>query len=139
LAISKAALPTLFPWLTRFAYQSLPHRYRANTRRIAELLSDASPAWTELAAEIGASNLLTAKGCLYLYQTRKAFRAAASDIELRRTYGVSQELLSADDVLRLEPKLPRFEGGGLFFPNAINLRSRPSDAASDRRGPTGRR
>jgi D-amino-acid dehydrogenase len=121
LAIRKAALPTLFPWLARFAYESFPHRYRDNARRIADLLSDASSAWTDLAAEIGASSLLTAKGCLYLYHTSKAFRAAASDIELRRSYGVSQELLSANDVLRLEPRLPRFEGGGLFFPKAINF------------------
>jgi D-amino-acid dehydrogenase len=121
LAIRKAALPTLFPWLARFAYESLPHRYRKNAHQIAELLSDASSAWTELAAEIGAANLLTAKGCLYLYETSKAFRAAASDVQLRRSYGVSQELLSANDALRLEPRLPRFEGGGLFFPNAISL------------------
>ena len=121
LAIRKAALPTLFPWLARFAYECLPTRYCNNARRIAELVSDASSAWTELSAEIGASNLLNAKGCLYLYQTSKAFRAATSDIELRRSYGVSQELLSANDVLRLEPRLPRFEGGGLFFPKAVNF------------------
>ena len=52
LAIRKAALPTLFPWMARFAYESLPHRYRDNARRIAELVSGASSAWTELAAEI---------------------------------------------------------------------------------------
>jgi D-amino-acid dehydrogenase len=121
LAIRKAALPTLFPWLARFAYESLPHRYRDNARRIAELVSDASSAWTELASEIGASNLLTAKGCLYLYHTSKAFKAAASDIELRRSYGVAQELLAANDVFRLEPRLPPFEGGGVFFPKAINF------------------
>jgi D-hydroxyproline dehydrogenase len=121
LAIRKAALPTLFPWLARFAYESLPHRYRDNARRLADLLTDASSAWTNLAAEIGASSLLTAKGCLYVYQTSKAFRAAASDIELRRSYGVSQELISANDALRLEPSLPPFEGGALFFPKAINL------------------
>ena len=121
LAIRKAALPTLFPWLARFAYESFPHRYRDNARRLADLLSDASSAWTDLAAEIGASSALTAKGCLYLYHTSKAFRAAASDIELRRSYGVSQELLSANDALRLEPTLPPFEGGALFFPKAINF------------------
>jgi D-amino-acid dehydrogenase len=121
LSIRTSALPTLFPWLARFAYESLPHRYKENARRLADLVCDASSAWTELAAEIGASDLLTAKGCLYLYATRQAFRAAASDIELRRNYGVSQELLSAGEALRLEPRLPRFEGGGLFFPKALNF------------------
>lgn len=127
LAIRKSALPSLFPWLARFAYESLPHRYRENAREIADLLSDASSAWTELAAEIGASDLLTAKGCLYLYPTRQAFQAAASEIELRRSYGVAQELLSADEALRLEPRIPRFEGGGLFFPKALNI-SDPGEA-----------
>ena len=127
LSIRASALPTLFPWLARFAYESLPHRFRENTRRIAELVSDASAAWEEFAAEIGASDLLSAKGCLYLYETPKAFKAAATDIDLRRFHGVGQELLSADEVHRLEPRLPPFEGGGLFFPGALNL-SDPGEA-----------
>ena len=121
LGIRKAALPALFPWLARFAYQSLPHRYRANAARLAELVSDAAVAWTEFAAEIGASDLLDAKGCLYLYQSRRAFTAAAADITLRRRYGVTQELLSAEDVARLEPRLPPVEGGGLFFADALHI------------------
>jgi len=121
LSIRSSALPTLFPWLARFAYESLPHRYRRNACRIAELVSGASAAWTEFAAEIGASDLLSAKGCLYLYETQRAFEAARADIELRRGFGVAQDLLSTDEVLRLEPRLPAFEGGGLFFRGAINL------------------
>jgi glycine/D-amino acid oxidase-like deaminating enzyme len=121
LSIRKSALPTLFPWLARFAYQALPHRYRDNARKIAELLSDAAPAWKELAAEIGAASLLSAKGCLYVYETRKAFDAAAGDIALRRGYGVSQELLTGEEVARLETKLPAVEGGGLFFPDAMSV------------------
>ncbi len=121
LSIRKAALPTLFPWLMRFVYESLPHRYRDNTGRIADLLSDASSAWLTLASEIGASDLLRAKGCLYIYQTPQAFKAASSDIALRRDYGISQELLSSDEVQNLEPNLPALQGGGLFFPKAINF------------------
>lgn len=127
LSIRTSALPTLFPWLARFAYESLPHRYRENTRRIAELVSGAAAAWAEFAAQIGASELLSTKGCLYLYDTREAFSAAMTDIELRRGYGVDQEFLSGDEVLRLEPCLPPFEGGGLFFPGAISL-SDPGEA-----------
>jgi glycine/D-amino acid oxidase-like deaminating enzyme len=121
LAIRKAALPTLFPWLARFAYEALPHRYRANARKLTELLSDASAEWLELAAEIGASDLLSAKGCLYLYQTQKAFKAAASDVELRRQAGIVQQLMTSDEIRGLEPNLPHIDGGGLFFPKAINF------------------
>src|SRR5262249_27368376 len=106
--------------------------------RIAERLVDAAPAWTELAAEIGASSLLSAKGCLYVYETRKAFDAAASDIALRRSYGVSQELLPGEEVARLERKVPAVEGGGLFFLEAMHV-SDPGEvmgflAAAARRG-----
>ncbi|WP_429925460.1 NAD(P)/FAD-dependent oxidoreductase (plasmid) [Agrobacterium vitis] len=121
LAIRKAALPTLFPWLIRFAYESLPHRYRHNTARIADLLSNASREWLELASEIGASELLSAKGCLYLYQTEQAFRAASSDVARRANYGIAQELLNPNEVRSLEPNLPEISGGGLFFPKAINF------------------
>jgi D-hydroxyproline dehydrogenase len=122
LSIRASHLPALFPWLVQFAYESLPHRYRRNARQIAELVCGAAAAWRELAAEIGASDLLATNGCLYLYETRKAFHTAASDIALRGSYGVAQNLLSADEVHRLEPRLPPFEGGGLFFPNAISLK-----------------
>ncbi|AYD04566.1 FAD-dependent oxidoreductase [Neorhizobium sp. NCHU2750] len=121
LSIRKAALPTLFPWLMRFAYESLPHRFHDNTRKLSELLSDTSSEWLDLAAQIDASALLSAKGCLYLYQTEQAFKAAQSDIALRRSVGIDQELMSPDEVSRMEPNLPRIDGGGLFFPKAINF------------------
>ncbi|MCE6078377.1 NAD(P)/FAD-dependent oxidoreductase [Agrobacterium vitis] len=121
LAIRKAALPTLFPWLARFAYESLPHRYRENTRQLVDLLSDASQEWLDLAAQIGACDLLSAKGCLYLYQTEKAFKAAASDVGVRRQAAIAQQLMTPDEIRSLEPNLPPLEGGGLFFPNAINF------------------
>src|SRR5579863_6221494 len=38
LAIRTSALPALFPWLARFAYESLPHRYKENARRLADLV-----------------------------------------------------------------------------------------------------
>ncbi len=121
LAIRKAALPTLFPWLARFAYESLPHRYRDNARRLSDLLSAASSEWLELAAQINASGLLSAKGCLYLYKTEKAFKSAQSDVALRRSVGIEQQLMSPHEVSRMEPNLPEIAGGGLFFPKAINF------------------
>src|SRR6201997_3489369 len=46
-----AALPALAPWLVRFLRQSMPPRARANAVALAGLLSEALPAWQELAAE----------------------------------------------------------------------------------------
>lgn len=118
LAIRRAALPTLAPWLVRFARQSLPGAARANALALAGLLADAGPRWQALAAEIGGADLLQDRGCLYWYQDDAALREAKADIGFRRSLGVEVDLLSADELRQLEPHLPVREGGAAFFPNA---------------------
>lgn len=121
LSIRRAALFSLAPWLARFAWQSLPGNSRRNAERLARLVAEAPSAWRDLAAEISIGDLVRHQGCLYAYGSQAAFRAAASDIALRRSHGVVQELLSPDETAALEPALPRFEGGSLFFPDSAHL------------------
>jgi D-hydroxyproline dehydrogenase len=118
LAIRRAALPTLAPWLLRFARQSLPGAARRNAMTLAGLLADATPRWQALAAEIGGADLLQDRGCLYWYQTDAAYRAVKADIAFRRSLGVSVELIGASELQSLEPTLPVTGGGAAFFPNA---------------------
>lgn len=121
LSIRATAIPSLAPWLIRFAYQSLPHNARRNAAALAALLAPSIGAWRELAAEIGATDQLRPNGCLYLYSSKATFAAAQGDVAIRRHFGVKQALLSPDEVHRIEPGLPVSEGGGVLFPNAINL------------------
>ncbi len=121
LSIRLAALPALAPWLIRFAHQSLPERAKANAASIARLLAEAVPGWQELAAAIGAQDLLRQNGCLYVYDSKAAFEGAGWDIALRRHHGIRQEVLSPEAVTALEPNLPPFQGGGLFFSDAMSL------------------
>ncbi len=112
LAIRRAALPALIPWLARFARQSLP--------AIATLLADAGPLWQSLTRDIGADHLTRHTGCLYLYETAQAFRAASSDMANRRQLGVTVDLIGPDDLHQLEPHLPPMAGAA-FFPVAMTL------------------
>lgn len=121
LSVRMAALPALAPWLLRFARESLPARMRANASALAGLLADAGALWNDLAAEIGASELLQKNGCLYLYESPGAFRAAESEIAFRQGLGLAQELLSSAELARLEPGLPPVAGGALLFPGAAHL------------------
>jgi D-hydroxyproline dehydrogenase len=121
LSIRLAALPALAPWLIRFAHQSLPERAKANAAAIARLLAEAVPGWQELAATVGAQDLLRQRGCLYVYDSKAAFAGAGWEIALRRQHAIRQEVLSPEAVAALEPSLPPFEGGGLFFSDAMNL------------------
>ncbi len=118
LAIRRAALPTLAPWLLRFARQSLPGAAHANARALAALLADATARWQALAGEIGGADLLQDRGCLYWYQTDAALKAAKADLAFRRDLGVRVDLLTAAELRQLEPTLPVSEGGAAYFPNA---------------------
>ena len=121
LSIRRAALPSLLPWLLRFARESLPTAAKRNSGALASLLADAGPSWTRLADEIGGTEILQHRGCLYLYQTKSAFQAAAADMAYRREFGIKVELISPDDLAGLEPGLPPVEGGAAFFPGAVFL------------------
>ena len=121
LSIRRAALPSLAPWLARFARQSLPVAARRNSAALAVLLAESCSSWQRLAAEIGGGDILQNRGCLYLYHTKKDFQAAAADMAYRRGFGISVDLISPDDLARLEPGLPPVEGGAAFFPGAVFL------------------
>ena len=120
LAIRPGAFLSLTPWLTRFARQSLPANAARNTQSIATLLSGARDLWADLAARIGALDLLEQKGCLYLYETEKAFRGAEADMAHRRSFGVEVDLIGTRDLAHLEPGLPEMPGAA-YFPTASFL------------------
>lgn len=120
LAIRHAAIVSLAPWLLRFVQQSLPAATARNAAAIAGLVKDAASLWQELAAEIGASQILQHRGALYFYETQDAFRAATEEMTKRRALGISVDLVAADELAGLEPGLPAAHGGA-FFPNAVFL------------------
>lgn len=121
LSMRRAAILSLAPWLLRFARQSLPAAMMRNATALAALLADAGPRWIELAAGIGATEILQRRGCLYLYETRNAFRRADADMALRRSLGVTVDLIRPDELRQMEPSLPEMEGGAAFFPKAVFL------------------
>jgi D-hydroxyproline dehydrogenase len=121
LAIRHRALPTLAPWLLRFLWQSLPAPAERNSRALAALLSDAGPLWDDLALRVQGAGILQRRGCLYLYETPKAFTAAWPELDDRRALGVEVELIGPDRLAELEPNLPRGLGGAAFFSAATFL------------------
>jgi glycine/D-amino acid oxidase-like deaminating enzyme len=121
LSILRPALPSLAPWLARFARQSLPGAARSNAFALAQLVASANPGWQALAASIGAETVLQQKGCLYLHETEAAFRAAGADLALRKGMGVTGELIGPNDLARLEPALPGGLSGATLFPEAVFL------------------
>lgn len=121
LAIRRAAVPALMPWLARFALQSLPGPTKRNAAAIAALVADACPSWEALADRIGGTEILQRRGCLYIYESKAAFRAAEADMAFRRGLGITVDLISPETLAEMEPGLPSVEGGAAFFPKAVFL------------------
>ncbi|MDX8535032.1 FAD-dependent oxidoreductase [Mesorhizobium sp. VK25A] len=116
-----AALFQLAPWLVRFVRQSLPATTRANALALAGLLAEALPAWGEMVQEAGLQDLMRRNGCLYVYRRAGDFAASEGGRALRAELGVHQQVLTADQVAALEPRLAAFEAQGLYFPDSINV------------------
>ena len=135
LSIRRGSLPQLLPWLARFARQSLPAATARNSAALAHLLFGAKDLWQGLAGRIGAGDLLQERGCLYLYDSAAAFRAAEADMARRRAMGVAVELISPEALAELEPGLPEVAGGAAFFPDAVFF-SDPGDMVQRLRAAT---
>jgi glycine/D-amino acid oxidase-like deaminating enzyme len=109
------------PWIIRFLRQSMPRNARANAVALAGLLSDALPAWRELAAEAGTSELFCQKGCLYLFRRADDFDDKAWDHTLRAELGVRQQVLDPAEFASLEPALSGIKGRAVLFPDAAHV------------------
>ena len=121
LSIRWQKLSQLAPWLAKFLRECSASRTRANSAAIAGILKQALPEWHNLAAEAGLSQLLHAKGCLYAYHQPDPTALTGWPARLRAEHGVKSEVLSAEEVARLEPHLPEMAGGGVFFPDAVHI------------------
>ncbi len=121
LSIRRAGILALAPWLLRFARQSLPAAAARNAAAIAALVADACPRWEALAAEVGGTEILQRRGCLYMYETAAAFRDAGAEMVAKRGFGVRVELIAPEDLAAMEPGLPNVAGGAAFFPSAVFL------------------
>jgi D-amino-acid dehydrogenase len=121
LAIRKAAILSLAPWLLRFVGQSLPGPAQRNAVSLAGLLAGAGAMWRDLADSVGAGAMVRDRGCLYVYRDAAAVAAARGDLAGRRALGVAVEVLSAADFAALEPGWTAPAGGAAFFRGALSL------------------
>lgn len=122
LAIRRAALLSLAPWLLRFLGQSLPGPAHRNARAIAALLAPSPDEWRGLAADIGATDLLRQRGALHLYETPRQHAAAAGERAWRKAMGVNMEPVAAHEIAQLEPGLRGVPlAGAVLFPDTLSV------------------
>lgn len=114
-----SALPSLMPWLMRFALASRPSAVRRGTYVLATLLREAVPAWNRLAIEAGEPKPFHHRGYLTLFETAKSARAARKENRLLQQHGIRFEPVSAHDIRAMCPALKPDMQAGRFHPDAI--------------------
>jgi len=112
------SLPSLLPWLARFALAARPVTVRQGTQILATLLREAVVAWKRLVPDPG-EQLLRHQGYLTLFETAKAARTAEKESQLLRQHGIRFDLVSASDIRAMCPALKRDMHAGRFYPDAI--------------------
>lgn len=105
LAVRWRHLPSLVPWLSRFARASTPARVESISKALVSLLAGARAAWRELVVEAEAADLLSGADVLMLFDREKGWNDARFSLELRRRRGVAIEEIPVAEALRLEPAL----------------------------------
>ena len=121
IAINRAEIFTLAPWLIRFLYQSSSKKAAKNAKAITDLLVDCRQRWKLLVKEINANSILKSNGCLYFYNKKSSFEAGKKDMTKRKMLGLNVEMLSPLELQKLEPNLDMIEGGASFFPDGAYL------------------
>lgn len=129
LTIRPAYLPSLAPWLARFLLASSPGRIKASIAAIRSINAEALPSWKNLLASLNLEGHLRERGILSVWRHRSAFLASESTLTRQRSFGIDVEVLSPEDIARLEPALRNVEAA-VLYPEACNV-SDPAVLAAD--------
>src|SRR5215470_2913625 len=105
LSIRLRYFPQLLPWLYRFVRAGRPELVRAQARALRGLLAPTVDMHRELAASVGAADLIQRSGLLIVYRNDASFAADAEGYRLRAENGVKIDELSRDELRQIEPSL----------------------------------
>jgi D-amino-acid dehydrogenase len=122
-AIRPGAFPELAGWLWRAARSLGEERQSVIVASLSALNRLALPAWRDLLADCDASALLAERGMIRLIRDDRARPALRQRCDALNMLSVRAEMLSADDVLDLEPGLDRTVVGGLLHSSDAHVRS----------------
>lgn len=100
-----SSLPALAPWLLRYWRNSSPAGLEATARDLRPLLNICRAEHHALAEPAGAMGLLTPTGWVKLYRTDAGFEATKRERALADELGVAYDVLSPEEMVKLEPFL----------------------------------
>lgn len=104
------------PWLSRFAAQAKPERVRAVAQALSDLLRGSVQAHTQIAAELGASDLIRRTGQLHLYPDEAHYTKDQDSWALKQEHGLHLEKISRPTIEAMESNVGPDYRIGVFLP-----------------------
>lgn len=90
-------------WLAKFLVDCLPHRADRHTAEIVTMATESRGLIQQIRSEEGFHYGERTKGILHFYRDKREFNAAIPVAELMRKYGCDRKVITADQVVEIEP------------------------------------
>lgn len=100
-----AHLPGLVPWFYRFLQACRPEDHRRGVAALAALLTRSMETHLALLQRIGAQDMLSRNGTLFIYRSEAAFHAETHHWKAREAHGIQLTALDRDSIREHEPAL----------------------------------
>jgi D-amino-acid dehydrogenase len=114
-----SADPAFWRWCARFLRECTAERARRNTERKHRLCTYAQAVLREIVAETGIGFDLSERGLLYFHRSPATLERGIRNMAILRALGQEQRILSADDIVSLDPALAPAKAriaGGIYAP-----------------------
>ena len=110
-------LPRLTPWFLRFLAAGRPARVRELEAAGAALCRRVYDDLLPLLAAVGATDMLSEKGCLSLYADDAELAADREHLDVIRKFGIAHEVLDGKRLRALEPAISNDIRHAVLFPD----------------------
>ena len=121
LSIRPTYFHKILPWLLRFIWQSRTAAVKHNATHLHALSEHAVTSWQRLVGTSTLSCLLEETGWLKVYESEKTFAATSKARKLMDETGSKYEVLSAAEILDLEPALAPIFNFGLYQKDCLRI------------------
>ncbi len=122
LALKWNYVPKMIPWFLKFIKNCTKEKMMHTAKYMHQILDLALPAYDELFEDINIEGLVENKGIIYFW-TDKDLKSRELEINIRKEFGVKQQLLSPHEIHDLEPHIRQIYHAGVLYPNARHTRN----------------
>ena len=122
LKLDFGALPTWLRWVMRFVYSGGASRVTQYINAMHAINDASRDAWLDMAAAIGASELVAETGWLHVYSESSSFEKGEWERQMMRERGVSHHVLDAKQLRDLEPGIGKDFQHAVFQDKSLAMR-----------------